>query len=182
MTRTFLHPAVVLLAASAVILAQQPPVDPQTAPPTSNSGWRRASDPPPAVAQDPQDQSVPVVPQDQPVSRDAYGQAQPSANRPPAAEAPRPSYGVPAQVVMRQGTLLTMRVNQKLTDKNSVGDTFTGSLTQPLVVNGIVLAQRGQMVYGRVVEAQKIKDVHRLGIEVTSVALVDGSFTVLVSK
>jgi hypothetical protein len=119
---------------------------------------------------------VPVVPQDQPVTRDAYGQAQPSANRPPAAQPPRPAYGLPAQVTIKPGTFLTMRINQHLaSNKNSVGDTFSGALAQPLVVNRILIAQRGQMVYGRVAEAQKVKGVHRLGIEVTSIALVDGS-------
>jgi hypothetical protein len=176
MIRISLRPVVLLLAASGVILAQQPPVDPQTAP-ASNAGWRRAGDAPPAVAQDQQDQSVPVVPQDQPVSRDAYGQAQPSANRPPAAQPPRPAYGLPAEVVLKPGTFVTMRINQRLaSNKNSVGDTFSGALSQPLVVNGILVAQRGQMAYGRVVEAQKLKGgMNRLGIELTSIALVDGS-------
>jgi len=191
MTRISFRPVVFLLAASSVILAQQPPVDPQSAP-QSNPGWRRVGDAPqtPAVqdqsapdqvAQDQsaqnqsaQNQSAPA--QDQPVTRDAYGQARPSANRPPAAQAPRPAYGIPQQVTLKPGTFVTVRISQGLaSNKNSVGDTFSGALTQPLVVNGILLAQRGQMVYGRVVEAQKVKGVHRLGIEVTSIALADGS-------
>jgi len=160
-----------------VILAQQPPVDQQSTP-TTNSGWRRASDPAPAAAQTPaaqnpaaQDQSVQQDPATAP--RDAYGQAQPSANRPPAQ---RPAYGVPAELTLKPGTFFTMRINQKLADnKNSVGDTFSGTLTQPIVVNGILLAPRGAMVYGRVAEAAKIKGVHRLGIEVTGIVLSDGS-------
>ena len=76
--------------------------------------------------------------------------------------------GVPAQVTLKPGTFLSMRINQKLADnKNSAGDTFSGTLTQPLVVNGIVAAQRGQTVYGRVTEAQKVKNMHRLGVELT---------------
>jgi hypothetical protein len=177
MTQISLRPLVVLLAASGIVLAQpQTPVDPQASAP--NAGWRKAGDPPPAVAQDPaaQDQSVPVVPQDQPISRDAYGQAQPSSNRPPAAMPPQQSYGIPAQVILRQGTLISMRLNQHLEDsKSSIGDGFSGTLTQPLVVNGIVVAQSGQIVYGRVVEAEKVKSVHRLGIELTGIALVDGT-------
>jgi hypothetical protein len=167
------------LAASAVVLAQQPPVDPPNAP-ASNSGWRRADD---------QAQTAPPAQSDPaPAARDAYGQAQqPSANTPPAAQTPRPAYGVPSQVTLKQGTLLTIRINQKLADnKNSVGDTFSGSLTQPVVVNGIVVAQRGQMVYGRVTEAQKVKNVHRLGLEGTGISLVDGTqaavHTLLISR
>ena len=71
-------------------------------------------------------------------------------------------------------------MNQALaSNKNAVGDTFSGALTQPIVVNGIVVAQRGQMVYGKVVEAQKVKGVHRLGIQVTSLTLADGSQAVV---
>jgi hypothetical protein len=176
MTRTFLHPIVLLLAVSSVIFAQQPPADPQNAPP-SNPGWRPATD---SAAQD---RPAPPVQQD-PASapRDAYGQAQqpsqPSATRPPAAQPPRPAYGIPAEITIKPGTTFSMRINQKLNDtKNSVGDTFTGTLMQPIVVNGILVAQRGQMVYGRVAEAQKVKKsgVHRLGIEVTGITLADGS-------
>jgi hypothetical protein len=42
-------------------------------------------------------------------------------------------------------------------------------------VDGIVVAQRGQAVYGRVAEAQKVKGVHRLGVELTGLTLADGS-------
>jgi hypothetical protein len=69
-----------------------------------------------------------------------------------------------------------MRISQELaSNKSSVGDTFSGALTQPIVVNGILVAQRGQMVYGRVAEADKVKGVHRLGIEITGLTLADGS-------
>jgi len=167
MTRISFRPVVLLLAASGVILAQQPPVDPQSAP-QSDGGWRRMSDPAPADQQ--QDPS-------QPASRDAYGQPQQQpAARPPAAQPPRPAYGLPAEVTLKTGTFVTMRINQGLaSNKNAVGDTFSGTLTQPIVVNGIVVAQRGQMVYGKVAEAQKVKGVHRLGVELTSLTLADGS-------
>jgi hypothetical protein len=177
MTRIFLRPVVLLLAASGVILAQQAPLDPPSAAPASNAGWRQASDPPPASAQD---QSAPVAQQDptQPVARDAYGQAQQPqpAVRPPAAQPPRPAYGLPPQVTLKPGAFVTVRINQGLaSNKNAVGDTFSGTLTQPIVVNGIVVAQRGQMVYGKVAEAQKVKGVSRLGVELTSLTLADGS-------
>jgi hypothetical protein len=166
---------VLILAASGVLLAQQTPVDPPSAP-SSNGGWRRWSDPAPEAAQA---QPAPVQSQDppQPVTRDAYGQMQQQpAPRPPAAQAPRPAYGLPAQVTLKPGTFITMRINQGLaSNHNVVGDTFSGTLTQPVVLNGIVVAQRGQMVYGRVAEAQKVKGVSRLGVELTGITLADGS-------
>jgi hypothetical protein len=177
MTRTSLRPIVLLLAASGVLLAQQTPVDPQSAPP-SNGGWRRMSDPAPAPEPAAQEQSSQPQDPSQPAARDAYGQMQQPqpAPRPPAAQAPRPAYGLPAQVTLKPGTFVTMRINQALaSNHNAAGDTFSGTLTQPVVLNGIVVAQRGQMVYGRVAEAQKVKGVSRLGVELTSITLADGS-------
>src|ERR1039458_7492103 len=149
MTRIAFRPVVLLLAASGVILAQQPPVDPQSAP-QNNGGWRRMSDPAPSAAPAPvqepsvQDQAAPVQQQDpsQPVSRDAYGQMQQQpAARPPAAQPPRPAYGLPPQVTLKPGTFVTIRINQELaSNHNAAGDTFSGTLTQPVVVDGIVVA------------------------------------------
>ena len=119
-----------------------------------------------------------AAPQTPPVARDAYGQAQaqPPAARPPAAQPPRVAYGLPAQVTLKPGIFVTMRINQELTSNHSAaGDTFSGTLTQPLVADGIVLSQRGQTVYGRVVEAEKVKGVSRLGVELTNLTLADGS-------
>jgi hypothetical protein len=125
---------------------------------------------------------APAAPADQqdpapPPARDAYGQAQAApAAQPPAAQPPRPAYGLPAEVTLKPQTFVSMRINQPLaSNKNAVGDTFSGTLTQPIVVNGIVVAQRGQMVYGRVEVAEKVKGVHRLGVELTSLTLADGS-------
>ena len=71
-----------------------------------------------------------------------------------------------------------MRVNHYLSsDKNRPGDAFSATLSKPLVVDGIVVAQRGQTVGGRVVEAQKagrIKGVSRLGLALADLTLADG--------
>ena len=81
-------------------------------------------------------------------------------------------------MTMRPGTILTVRLNEPLSsDHNQVGDVFTASLDQPVIVLGIVVAQRGQTVAGHVVEAKKGGRVHgvsRLGITLTDLTLVDG--------
>jgi hypothetical protein len=62
-------------------------------------------------------------------------------------------------------------------DKNQVGDGFSASLTRPLVADGVVVAQRGQILGGRVAEAQKagrVTGVSRLAVELTDLTLVDG--------
>jgi hypothetical protein len=71
-----------------------------------------------------------------------------------------------------------VRINEKLSsDKNQPGDFFTATLVQPLVANGLVIAQPGQNIAGRVSEAVRAKDGHgtsRLGLELTELSLVDG--------
>jgi hypothetical protein len=99
-----------------------------------------------------------------------YGQG--GYQQPPA---PQP---VPAQLTIPAGTYITVRVNQLLSsDKNQIGDAFSASLVQPIVVNGVVVAEPGQTVGGRVAEAKKagrIEGVARLGLQLTNLTLVDG--------
>jgi hypothetical protein len=90
----------------------------------------------------------------------------------------RPAYGVPAQLTVQPGTYVTARINQALSSEhNLAGDTFTATLVQPVVVNGIVVAQRGQVVYGKVSEVQKQKTdkPSRLGLQLTALTLADGT-------
>jgi hypothetical protein len=78
----------------------------------------------------------------------------------------------------KPGTVVTVRINEPLSsDDNKVGDVFSAALTQPVIVQGIVVARYGQTAAGRVVElkkAGKVSGVSRLGIALTSLTLVDG--------
>lgn len=89
--------------------------------------------------------------------------------------APQP---VPAQLTIPAGTYITVRVNQLLSsDKNQTGDAFSATLAQPLVVNGVVVAEPGETIGGRVAQAQKaghIEGVAKLGLQLTTLTLVDG--------
>ncbi|MBZ5727848.1 MAG: hypothetical protein LAP87_22995 [Acidobacteriia bacterium] len=179
MTPLSIRPLLIFLAASGIVFAQsQPPSSPPQQP---AGGWRRAGDPPPA----PQAQlpTPPAEAQDpaEPVDRqDAYGQPQrpPEMNPQAAPRNDRPAYGLPAQVTLKPGTFVTVRIDNALSsDHNQPGDLFTGTLVQPVVADGVVLAQRGQTVYGRVAEAQKAhggKD-SRLGLELTGLTVADGT-------
>jgi hypothetical protein len=103
-------------------------------------------------------------------------------NYPPQNYPPPPdNYGappVPPRLTIKPGTYVTVRINQWLSsDRNKKGDTFTGTLNQPVVVDGIVVAQRGQAVYGDVSESQKagrVEGTSRLGLQLTQLTLVDG--------
>src|SRR5208282_1128716 len=62
-------------------------------------------------------------------------------------------------------------------DKNQPGDGFSATLTRTLVADGVVVARPGQLIGGRVAEAQKagrVKGVSRLGVQLTDLTLVDG--------
>jgi hypothetical protein len=63
-------------------------------------------------------------------------------------------------------------------DKNQIGDSFTAILDRPIVVNGWVVARRGQTIIGKVKEAKKagrVKGTSELGVELTDLTIVDGS-------
>lgn len=114
-------------------------------------GWRKFGDPP-------NDQS-------------AQQQQQP---QPP----PSPYTTYAPQLTIPAGTWITVRLNQPLSsDHNQVGDTFAATLAQPIVVNGLVVARRGQTVGGRVSEVQKagrVKGTSMLGFELMEITLADG--------
>lgn len=145
-----------LLAALVPVYAQQP--DPS--PPAPATGWRKFGEamPPGDASSSPANPSL--------------------ANQESAAPAGQNDAPPPLHLIMPAGTWLKVRVDQPISsDHNQPGDVFTGTLVQPLVVNGLVVARRGQTIAGRVAEAQKAgrsKGTSRLGIELTEISLVDG--------
>ena len=90
----------------------------------------------------------------------------------------QPQRPIPTQLTIRPGTYVTARVNQLLSsDKNQAGDFFSATLVRPIIVDGVVVAEPGQTIGGRVAEAQKagrVSGVSRLKLELTDLTLVDG--------
>jgi hypothetical protein len=171
--------ALLLLSAASPLFSQDPaPSTPQT------GGWRKVGDPPAAPANAPaadpkdpepiaQEMAPPPMDQREPAAPQARSEQAPPAR--PAYQAP--PYGLPPQLTVKPGTFITVRTNDQLSsDRNQPGDAFSAVLTQPLVVDGVVVAQRGQTVYGRVAEAQKAHagSPSKLGLELTGLTLVDG--------
>lgn len=140
------------------------PTDPQNAATLPPPADQQQGAPPPAQTNAP----PPAQPGLQPPAN--YGQYYPPNY------APQPN--VPAQLTIRQGTYAIVRINQWLSsDRNQPGDTFTATLEQPLVVNGLVVAPRGATVVGRVTEARKagrVEGTSRLGVQITELTLADG--------
>ncbi len=102
-----------------------------------------------------------------------------TAQSQPAQSAPNRQYQqVPPTLTVPAGTVLTVRINEFLSsDKNQIGDHFTAELERPVVVNGWVVARRGQTLEGQVKDAKKagrVKGTSELGVELTDMTVVDG--------
>jgi len=101
----------------------------------------------------------------------------PPANRPAA---------IPGRLSLQPGSLVAAQINQHLSsDRNEVGEVFSVTLDQPVVVDGLVVAARGQIAGGRVVEVSKggrISGAARLGIRLTDLTLVDGQRAPILSQ
>jgi len=91
---------------------------------------------------------------------------------------PAPESRAPHTVTLMAGTMLPVRVGETLSSaRNQPGDTFLATLTQPLVIDGWVIAERGARVEGRVVDttqAGRVKGVAHLGISIVRLATADG--------
>jgi hypothetical protein len=81
-------------------------------------------------------------------------------------------------VTLAAGTLLSVRLAETLdSGKLKAGDTFTATLDKPLIVDGLVIAERGARVEGRVLEAEqagRVRGVASLSIHLTRLHTSDG--------
>lgn len=143
---------------------QAPPQQPQAQPKYPSQD---ANKPPYNKDRWPQDAPPNQAPPEQP-------QAQPAQPAPPREPAAPP----PGKLTIPVGTILLIRTNDFISsDRNQIGDHFTATLDRPVVVNGYVVARRGQVLVGQVKAAQKagrVKGVSQLGLELTDMTIVDG--------
>jgi len=138
-------------------------------PPASNGGWRKFQ--PPADQAPPPDQGAP-----DPGTPAGAPAPDPQQGPPPQAQPPAPY--IPTTITLPAGNWVTIRLNEPLSsDRNQTGDTFTGTLLEPIIANGLLIARRGETVRGMVTEAQKagrVSGVSHLKLELTGIQLADG--------
>jgi hypothetical protein len=169
----FLRAAGILaLASSMSTLAQaQQDQQGQDQPQTQEQPQQQPPDSPPKPTYAPQDADKPPYSHDRPRQAPSGGQA-------PAEQPPQPVAPLPETLTIPAGTILLIRTNDFLSsDRNHIGDQFTAVLEQPVVVNGWVVARRGQVLIGQVKAAEKagrIKGVSQLGVELTDMTVADG--------
>lgn len=101
---------------------------------------------------------------------------------PPPAPAVPPPPPPPTKYVVPAGTALVVRMGQTLSAKaNNVGDSFTGTLAQSVVVHGVKVVKAGASVTGTVVAAKgqgRFKGAGDLGITINRV----GSYSIAASS
>jgi hypothetical protein len=93
---------------------------------------------------------------------------------------------LPGQLTIPAGKVITVRLNDPLSsDHNHAGDGFTATLDQSIVVDGWVVARRGETVLGAVTTAKKagrVKGTSELGLELSEITTVDGQQLPLVTQ
>lgn len=126
----------------------------------------------PAHVQPPVQQDVRVSPPPAPAPQQA---AEPVKT---AAEKPAPPKREPRTVTVPAGTLISVRLRDALsTERQSTHDAFFATLDAPLIVDGLVIAERGALVRGRVVEAVpsgRVKGRAALVLQLDELTTADG--------
>lgn len=124
--------------------------------------------------------AVPPVPPAPPAPRQPNAPPSPpevGASREPVAAAldPQPQ---PRSVTLNTGMTIVIRLSEPLSaDRAATGDRFHATLAEPLIADGLVIAERGARVTGRIVESQKpgwLNTKSMLELELSSLATSDG--------
>ena len=125
----------------------------------------------------PQDADKPPYSHDRPQLSHRPSNSSPSRDVDPAAPVAA-SGELPSTLTIPAGTVILTRTNEFLSsDHNQPGDQFTAVLAQPIVVDGWVVARRGQILIGEVKSAKRAGKVHgvsQLGVAMTELTVADG--------
>jgi hypothetical protein len=151
---------------------------------SSGSLTARAQQGQPNNSNDPQEQRNEAAPPDNqmpPPTDPNYQQQQnlQQQNGPaPQAQGQSSQPTPPETLTLPAGTVVRVRIDEWIsTDRNVSGDSFSAVLDQPLVVNGWVVARRGQAETGRVSLVKKGghgNGSSQLGLDLPDLTLVDG--------
>jgi len=181
-------------AATPVPVPEAPPL-PELAKPQAEPAKPQAESVEPKAVMPPAKKKVlsktvaapePPAPPPPPVEQAKVEQAKveplPAAPEPPPPPPPpvetNPEPQPPRSVTIPRGTLITVRLGEMIsTERNRQGDSFVAALDKPLVIDGLVIAEKGARATGRVVdlvEAGRVKGLARLSLELTSVMSSDG--------
>lgn len=84
----------------------------------------------------------------------------------------------PRQVTLEPGMILSIRLMETLSsDRASAGDAFSASLAEPLIIDGLIVAERGARVDGQVVAVarpSRIGGRSELQLQISKITTADG--------
>ena len=124
---------------------------------------------------------VPVPMMNSPVAETPRERSAPAPVAPPAPPPPP----VPMKVTIKEGSVIAVRLGETLnSEKNHIGDAFTGSLAEAVVVDGMVIAERGARVSGKIVDAERagrVKGVAVLQLALTEINTADNQRVAVLS-
>ena len=200
------QPAPATVAAPAVAATPVPVPEPVAAPPAVTPSrprtvTRRVDPPKPVVASNPYPASQsaqatypPPPPPSAPASSDSISRPRASEpdysgpSYPNSVTAPQGNYPAPPPptaaraVTVPAGTAFTVRMLDSInSEKNRAGDTFQASLDEDLQADGVVVARRGSVVYGKVVQAKqagRVSGVAQMVLEVERIQTVAGEMSI----
>ncbi len=151
----------------------------QPAPPAQQQQAPESAQPPQPQAQpetqsQPKTNMPPQAPPEAPAQDQPY--AQPQGPSSPQAQGRPNQPPLPPTLTLPAGTVIRVRVDEWLSsDRNVIGDNFSAVLEQPVVVDGWVVARRGQAETGRVTMSKKGgHGTSQLGLDLPDLTLVDG--------
>lgn len=169
----------------------QAPVPEQAAPPVTAEAPVEPAPAPAAPVKSPKKPSPAAT--GKPAAQTPAPQATPAAQTPPEAKAAAPAQAPassteskppaaapppPRKVTLEAGTLIPARLSETLdSSKMQAGDTFQATLDQPLVVEGLVIAERGSRLTGRIAEVQqagRVKGLSAIAVELVQLTTSDG--------
>jgi hypothetical protein len=131
------------------------------------------------LAPAPKPQPAPAAaPEPAPVAKgEPPAPAAPVVEPAPAAKTEPPKPRQARSITIPDGTLLNVSLSERVSsDAHVQGDTFSAVLTEPVIVEGLVIAEKNARVSGKVVDAQragKVKGLARLTLELTHLITSD---------
>ncbi len=164
-------------ADAVTVIRLGPSEDSQAAPATTSdqapAAAQPSSAPPAETSNTPQPAQANSAPPPTPASTaDAAPTSQP--NQSEAAPSPAPA-SAPTQTTIPEGTYLSIRMIDSIdTATNQVGDTFTASTDDPIVINGVMAVPKNTIVHGKIIQAKssgKIAGTPELQLELTDMML-----------
>ncbi len=145
---------------------------------------RRKPVEPPAPSQPDPRAAAPPQSDPEPVARTPV--APPVEPQRPVVQKAEPAPRQPRRVTLRAGTDLAVRLDYPLaSDRNYGGDTFTATLDESIVVDDMVIAEKGAQVEGVVVDAVRagrVKGLAKLSIELVRLDTADGQTVEIVTN